>query len=211
MDELAEFRRAVLEVLRQPLEEGRITISRAAGSVEYPARFMFVASMNPCPCGYLADPVYECVCSAAMIHRYHNRISGPLLDRIDVHLPVHPVKVGAMSDRSKRACSEEIRARVATSRNIQCRRLQDGSGAQCNATMNAREVRRWCRMERDASLLLKDAVTTLRLSARGYERILRVARTIADLDGGRSERIKPDHLAEAIQYRSFDRAGLLSA
>lgn len=211
MDELPEFRRTVLEVLRQPLEEGRITISRAAASVTYPARFMLVASMNPCPCGYLSDPIHECVCSPAMIYRYHNRISGPLLDRIDVHLPVHPVKVSELTHRSTCAGSTEISERVAAARDVQRRRLRDGSGAQCNSTMTAREVRRWCRLEDDASLLLKEAVTKLRLSARGYERILRVARTITDLEGGHSERIRPDHLAEAIQYRSLDRSALLSA
>ncbi|MBT8399890.1 MAG: YifB family Mg chelatase-like AAA ATPase, partial [Rhodothermia bacterium] len=205
MDELPEFRRAVLEVLRQPLEEGQITISRAAGSAVYPARFMLVASMNPCPCGYLSDPVRECVCSPAMIHRYHNRISGPLLDRIDVHLPVHPVAVGALSGRSGGMASEEMRDRVAAARDVQRRRLGDGSGAHCNAAMTTREVRRWCGLERDAALLLKEAVAKLRLSARGYERILRVARTIADLDAGHRARIKQEHLAEAIQYRSLDR------
>lgn len=211
MDELPEFRRAVLEVLRQPLEEGRITISRAATSVAYPARFMLVASMNPCPCGYLADPIQECVCSPALIHRYHNRISGPLLDRIDVHLPVRPVAVNALSSRSRLGASGEMRDRVAIARDVQRRRLAYGSGAPCNAAMTAREVRRWCGLERDAAILLKEAVTKLRLSARGYERVLRVARTIADLDGGGTKRIQTEHLAEAIQYRSLDRVALLSA
>jgi len=203
LDELPEFKRQVLEVLRQPLESGRITISRARFSIEYPARFMLVASMNPCPCGHLNDPRRTCVCTPPQVQRYLSKISGPLLDRIDLHIEVTPVPFEELSRRQEGEPSAAIRARVVAARERQAERFRDVPGVYCNAQMPARLVRRYCTLDAEGQQLMKLAIHRLGLSARAYDRILKVARTIADLAG--SEQIRPEHLSEAIQYRSLDR------
>lgn len=203
LDELPEFKRQVLEVLRQPLESGQITISRARFTVEYPARFMLVASMNPCPCGHLNDPRRTCVCTPPQVQRYLSKISGPLLDRIDLHIEVTPVPFEELSRKQEGESSASIRARVVAARERQAARFQDVPGIYCNAQMPARLVRRYCKLNAEGQQLMKMAIHRLGLSARAYDRILKVARTIADLAG--SEEIRPEHLSEAIQYRSLDR------
>ena len=203
LDELPEFQRRVLEVLRQPLEEGTITISRAQSTVTYPARFMLLASMNPCPCGYLNDPNRECVCSPAQVQRYLAKISGPLMDRIDLHVEVAPVAVDKLTDYEPGEPSASVRPRVVHAREQQKRRFGDAENVHCNAQMGARLVRTTCTLEQAGQRLLKMATERLGLSARAYTRILKVARTIADLD--RCEQIEPQHVSEAIQYRSLDR------
>ncbi len=204
LDELPEFRRSVLEVLRQPLEEGRITISRARFSVDYPARFMLVASMNPCPCGYLNDPVRTCVCTPVQVQRYLSRISGPLLDRIDLHIEVTPVPFEELSQHGRKGeSSAHIRERVVRARERQKERFAGIPGVYTNAQMGARHVEQFCRLDAAGKQLMKMAMQRLGLSARAYSRIRKVARTIADLAG--SEHIGPEHLSEAIQYRSLDR------
>ncbi|GAB4404255.1 MAG: YifB family Mg chelatase-like AAA ATPase [Bacteroidia bacterium] len=203
LDELPEFKRAVLEVLRQPLEDRRITVSRARLTVDYPANFMLVASMNPCPCGYHNHPEKECVCAPAQVQRYISRISGPLLDRIDLHVEVTPVPFEELASRAEGESSEVIRARVVRAREIQLARFRDHPGLYANAMMPSRMVREVCQIDKFGESLLKIAMKKLDLSARAFDRILKVARTIADLAA--SEAILPDHLAEAIQYRSLDR------
>ncbi len=203
LDELPEFKRAVLEVLRQPLEERRITISRAKFSVEYPASFMLVASMNPCPCGYYNHPDKECVCGPGIVQRYLNKISGPLLDRIDIHVEVVPVAFTELTNTRTSETSDKIRERVIQARLIQEKRFEGQEGIYNNAQMSSRQVREICVITTAGQNLLKTAMERLSLSARAYDRILKVSRTIADLAA--TEDIKIEHLAEAIQYRSLDR------
>lgn len=203
LDELPEFGRNVLEVLRQPLEDKQITVSRAKYSVEYPANFMLVAAMNPCPCGYYNHPTRECTCAPGAVHRYMNRISGPLMDRIDLHVEVTPVPPSMLADASAGEPSAAIRERVVRARAIQAERFRHAGGIHTNAMMNAALLREHCRLDAATSTLLEQAMTRLSLSARAYDRILKVARTIADL-AGRAEITRSD-VAEAINYRSLDR------
>ena len=205
LDELPEFKRTVLEVMRQPIEERRITISRARFTVDYPASFMLVASMNPCPCGYYNHPDKECMCAPGMVHKYLNKISGPLLDRIDLHVEVTPVDFEKLSETRLSEKSEKIRERVVAAREIQTQRYMAHTGMHSNAMMGSKQLREICRIDAAGQALLKQAMEKLGLSARAYDRILKVSRTIADLAG--SEKIETDHLAEAIQYRSLDREG----
>lgn len=205
LDELPEFKRTVLEVMRQPLEERVVTISRAKFSVDYPANFMLVASMNPCPCGYFNHPEKECVCSPGVVQRYLNKISGPLLDRIDLHVEVTPVPFSELTKDRISEKSIDIRERVMGARQIQQKRYANSKGIYCNAMMSAKQLRSICKIDEAGQQLLKTAVERIGLSARAYDRILKVSRTIADLDA--SADIKTQHLAEAIQYRSLDREG----
>lgn len=203
LDELPEFKRTVLEVMRQPLEDRKITISRARFTVEYPASFMLVASMNPCPCGYYNHPERECVCGTGVVQKYLNKISGPLLDRIDIHIEVVPVPFGKLADAEPGEKGELVRKRVIAAREIQEKRFKEFKGIHSNAQMTSKMMSVFCQVDEAGSSLLKNAMERLGLSARAYDRILKVARTIADLVS--SENIKPEHLAEAIQYRSLDR------
>jgi magnesium chelatase family protein len=204
LDELPEFKRNVLEVLRQPLEERKISISRAKFSVDYPSSFMLVASMNPCPCGYFNHPDKACVCGSNLVQKYLSRISGPLLDRIDIHIEVTPVSFEELaSNRSASEKSEAIRTRVIAAREIQSKRYECLQEVYCNAQMPSNKIKQICTIDETGKQLLKTAINKLNLSARAYDRILKVSRTIADLDA--SEEIKNQHLAEAIHYRSLDR------
>lgn len=204
LDELPEFKRTVLEVMRQPMEERRVTISRARVTVDYPASFMLVASMNPCPCGYYNHPDKDCVCGPGIVKKYLNKISGPLLDRIDLHVEVTPVSYDELSSTTYTSeTSEDIRKRVNKAREIQTERFKDYPDIFCNAQMTSRMVKEVCQLNKAGLTLLKTAMEKLQLSARAYDRILKVARTCADLAG--SEEIKMEYLAEAIQYRSLDR------
>jgi len=205
LDELPEFKKNVLEVLRQPMENGRVTISRASLSITYPADFMLVAAMNPCPCGFFGDPKRECNCSPAQINRYRGKVSGPLMDRIDIHLEVPAVPYRDLASRKKGSSSREILERVVMARNIQTPRFR-GTNIHTNAGMNARLVKRFCKVDERSSSLLEKAMERFGLSARAHTRILKIARTIADLEN--SEAIAPSHVAEAIQYRSLDRRTL---
>lgn len=205
LDELPEFKRTVLEVMRQPMEERRVTISRAKISIDYPANFMLVASMNPCPCGYYNHPEKECVCAPGVVQRYLSKVSGPLLDRIDLHVEVVPVSFDQMTTQRKNETSEEIRERVVKAREIQSERFKGRKDIYCNAMMPANMVKEICVINDAGRTLLKTAMERLGLSARAYDRILKVSRTIADLAG--TPEIKIEHLAEAIQYRSLDREG----
>ncbi len=206
LDELPEFQRSVLEVLRQPMEERKVTISRARVTVDYPSSFMLVASMNPCPCGYYNHPDKDCVCGAGIVQRYLNKISGPLLDRIDLHVEVTPVSYDELSSNVKsEEDSHRIVERVIRARKIQTERFKDKPLVNCNAHMSSRMVREVCALDKEGLELLKTAMERLQLSARAYDRILKVARTGADLAG--SLRIEHEHLAEAINYRSLDREG----
>jgi magnesium chelatase family protein len=203
LDELPEFKRTVLEVMRQPLEDRVITISRAKFSVEYPANFMLVASMNPCPCGYYNHPEKECVCGTGVVQKYLNKISGPLLDRIDIHIEVVPVPFNKLSDTPPGETSAAVRERVMQARKIQEERFKEFPGMHSNAQMSSKLMTQYCEPDAAGKALLKTAMERLGLSARAYDRILKVSRTIADLEGVPD--IKPHHLAEAIQYRSLDR------
>ncbi|MDD6473452.1 MAG: YifB family Mg chelatase-like AAA ATPase [Bacteroidales bacterium] len=203
LDELAEFKRDVLEVLRQPLEDRKISISRVKYNVDYPASFMLVASMNPCPCGYYNHPVKRCVCSPGQVQHYLNRISGPLMDRIDIHVEVTPVSFDKMAESRTGESSAVIRERVVRARRVQEERYSNEQNIYCNAQMNARLLDRYAQLEASGLELLKNAMNRLNLSARAYDRILKVARTIADLEG--SEQIQSHHLSEAIGYRNLDR------
>ncbi|MEQ8238990.1 MAG: YifB family Mg chelatase-like AAA ATPase [Cyclobacteriaceae bacterium] len=205
LDELPEFKRSVLEVMRQPLEERQVTISRARISLDYPANFMLVASMNPCPCGYYNHPEKECVCGPGIVQRYLNKVSGPLLDRIDLHVEVTPVSFDQMTSNRKAESSLAIRERVVKAREIQKLRFAATPEVFNNAMMGGTKVKEVCQINDAGKILLKTAMEKLGLSARAYDRILKVSRTIADLAG--VENIKIEHLAEAIQYRSLDREG----
>ena len=202
LDELPEFRKNVLEVMRQPIEEERVTISRAATSLTYPARFMLVAAMNPCPCGYYSDPNNECSCTVPQIQRYRSKISGPLMDRIDIHIEVPAVKYRDLASRDPGEPSREIKRRVDHARAIQLDRF-GGMKIYCNAQMTNRHIKKFCQIDESSQKLLELAIDKFGLSARAYTRILKVARTIADLEG--LTNIQPAHLSEAIQYRSLDR------
>lgn len=203
LDELPEYKRTVLEVMRQPLEDRVVTISRAKFTVVYPAGFMLVASMNPCPCGYYNHPEKACVCPPGGVQKYLNRLSGPLLDRIDIHIEVTPVSFNELTDRRPAESSAAVRARVVNARLVQLKRFEGMEGIYSNAQMNASLLRSVCRIDDAGQQLLKTAMERLGLSARAYDRILKVARTVADLEG--SKAIETQHLAEAIQYRSLDR------
>ncbi|MBK9672845.1 MAG: YifB family Mg chelatase-like AAA ATPase [Bacteroidetes bacterium] len=205
LDELPEFKRTVLEVMRQPLEDRTITVSRAKFSVQYPASFMLVASMNPCPCGYYNHPEKECVCGPGVVQKYLNKVSGPLLDRIDIHVEVTPVAFSELTAKRFSEKSESVRERVVRARDLQLKRFEAIEEVHCNAQMSPKMLQRICVISDAGSTLLKKAMERLGLSARAYDRILKVARTIADLAG--SEQIETEHLAEAIQYRSLDREG----
>lgn len=203
LDELPEFSRTVLEVLRQPLEDRRITISRVKSTIDYPAGFMLVASMNPCPCGYYNHPAKECVCSPGQVQKYLNKISGPLLDRIDIQIEIVPVPFEKISDRRQAEPSAAIRERVIKARQMQEKRYASHPGIYCNAQMNSRLLAAYARPDEKGLALLSNAMNRLNLSARAYDRILKVSRTIADLEG--AEQILSSHLAEAIGYRNLDR------
>ena len=206
LDELPEFKRDVLEVMRQPMEERKVNISRTRFSIDYPANFMLVASMNPCPCGYYNHPEKECTCPPGGVQKYLNKISGPLLDRIDLHVEVTPVPFSELSNtNSKGEDSADIRQRVINARDIQTERYKNNPGMYANAQMSSKQLREICVINQAGEALLKRAMERLNLSARAYDRILKVSRTIADLAA--SADIKAEHLAEAIQYRSLDREG----
>jgi len=206
LDELPEFRKNVLEVLRQPMEDGVVTIARAAMSLSYPARFMLAAAMNPCPCGWYGDQHHACSCKPAAVQNYLSRVSGPLLDRIDIHLDVPAVKYKALRGESGGEPSAAVRERVDRARVVQRERFAKRPGIYANAHMAPRDIRAHCRVSNGADALLKTAITRLGLSARAYHRILKIARTVADLDEAAS--LAPKHVAEAIQYRSLDRRGV---
>jgi magnesium chelatase family protein len=205
LDELPEFKRSVLEVMRQPMEERKVTISRAKVALEFPASFMLIASMNPCPCGFFNHPEKECTCPPGAVQKYLNKISGPLLDRIDLHVEVTPVAFSELSSTHKSEKSESIRERVIKASERQAERFKDNPGIYCNAQMSSKKLKEICVISQAGANLLKVAMEKLNLSARAYDRILKVSRTIADLAG--SDEIKVEHLAEAIQYRSLDREG----
>ncbi len=205
LDELPEFKRSVLEVMRQPLEDRKISISRAKFSVDYPASFMLVASMNPCPCGFHNHPEKICVCGSQNVRKYLSRISGPLLDRIDIHIEIVPVPFEKLSEQREAEKSETIRERVMRARKIQEERFKNVEGVYCNAQMSSKLQRKYALPDKSGSELLKNAMKRLNLSARAYDRILKVSRTIADLDN--SEQICSHHIAEAINYRNLDREG----
>jgi len=205
LDELPEFKRTVLEVMRQPMEERRVTISRAKVAVDFPASFMLMASMNPCPCGYYNHPDRVCSCGPGMVQKYLNKISGPLLDRIDLHVEVTPVAFSELSAIRPAEPSSAIRDRVIKAREIQAERYKKNPGVYCNAQMSSKQLKEICVINSVGANLLKVAMQKLNLSARAYDRILKVSRTIADLSD--SPDIKPEHLAEAIHYRSLDREG----
>jgi len=205
LDELPEFKRSVLEVMRQPMEERKVTISRAKMALDFPANFMLIASMNPCPCGFYNHPDKACTCPPGAVQKYLNKISGPLLDRIDLHVEVTPVAFTELSKTTKGESSETIRNRVIAAREIQAVRYANSEGVYANAQMSSKQLTEICVIDNIGATLLKRAMERLNLSARAYDRILKVSRTIADLAG--SENIRPEHLAEAIHYRSLDREG----
>lgn len=204
LDEFPEFSRTVLEVMRQPLEDRHISVSRARYSIDYPASFMLVASMNPCPCGYYNHPTKRCTCMPGQVSKYLNRISGPLLDRIDIQVEILPVPFQRLSSEELSEPSEAIRERVVKARAIQEARYADEAEVNCNAQMNSRLIKKWCQLDDDTMKILEHAMTKFDMSARAYDRILKVARTIADLDGSAS--IGPLHMQEAVSYRNLDRS-----
>jgi magnesium chelatase family protein len=203
LDELPEFKRSALEVMRQPLEDGKVTVSRAAGSVTFPSEFMLVAAMNPCPCGYFGDLKRECRCGPVQVQRYRQRISGPLLDRIDLHIEVPAVEYRDVASERAEEKSAAIRDRIANARGCQQERFRNDEKISCNTRMATRQLRQHCILSHDSQELIRVAMNELNLSARAYDRILKVSRTIADLDGNGN--IEPDHVSEAIQYRTLDR------
>lgn len=205
LDELPEFKRTVLEVMRQPIEERKVTISRARIAIDFPTSFMLIASMNPCPCGFYNHPEKKCTCPPGLVTKYLNKISGPLLDRIDLHVEVTPVAFSQLASHQITEKSEVIRERVIAARKIQAERYAENPGIYSNAQMGSRELKIICQLNEPAQILLKKAMERLNLSARAYDRILKVARTIADL--GNNQHIKTEHIAEAIQYRNLDREG----
>lgn len=205
LDELPEFKRTVLEVMRQPLEDRKITVSRSKFSIEYPASFMLVASMNPCPCGYYNHPTKRCVCTSAQVQKYLGKISGPLLDRIDIQIEIVPVPFEDLSKQKEGESSETIRNRVIKARERQTERFKNIEGIYCNAQMTSKLLRQYVVLDDECATMLKDAMNRMNLSARAYDRILKVARTIADLD--EQENILPYHISEAINYRNLDREG----
>jgi magnesium chelatase family protein len=203
LDELPEFKRSALEVMRQPLEDGKVTVSRAAGSVTFPSEFMLVAAMNPCPCGYFGDLKRECRCGPAQVQRYRQRVSGPLLDRIDLHIEVPAVEYRDVASERVEETSATIGERVIRARQRQQERFLGDGKVNCNARMATRHLKQYCKLTQDSQELIRVAMSELNLSARAYDRILKVSRTIADLDG--KTEISPEHVSEAIQYRTFDR------
>lgn len=203
LDELPEFKKNVLEVMRQPMEEGKVTISRSKISVDYPCNFMLASAMNPCPCGNFGNPNQECTCLPQQVQKYVSRISGPLLDRIDIHIQVQAVKYKELASKTEAEPSAKIRERVVKARKIQLERFKDKKNLFCNADMQSKEIRQYCEIDSASEELMKMAITKLGLSARAYDRILKVSRTIADLAG--EEKISSAHISEAIQYRSLDR------
>jgi magnesium chelatase family protein len=203
LDELPEFDRRTLEVLRQPLEDGIVTISRALASTTFPSDFVLVAALNPCPCGYRNDPRRSCSCSIPQVERYMSKISGPLLDRIDIHIEVPAVPFKELTDSKEGSSSESMRSNVSGARHSQDLRFSKAKRTRCNAQMNSRQLREFCRLDRRCQTLMKNSVNEMGLSARAHDKVLRVARTIADLDD--SEEIKDNHLGEAINYRMLDR------
>lgn len=205
LDELPEFKRTALETMRQPMEDRKVVVARAKQTLEFPANFMLIASMNPCPCGYYNHPEKECTCPPGAVQKYLNKISGPLLDRIDLHVEVTPVSFSELSNKTDGETSAVIRDRVLKAREIQTQRYKDLPGIHSNAQMTTKLMQEYCAIGNAGAALLKRAIERLNLSARAYDRILKVSRTIADLSG--SEEIKPEFLAEAIQYRSLDREG----
>lgn len=202
LDELPEFPRSITETMRQPIEDGIIKIARAQATVCYPCSFMLVCAMNPCPCGYYGHPKRECSCSRAAVEKYLARVSGPLLDRVDIHIEVPPVDYDDIKEKSNTEKSEEIRKRVNAARKIQNKRFEN-SPTNCNAKMTPAETRKYCVLTQEAEELIKAAFDSMSMSARAYDKILRVSRTIADLEG--EETIQPRHVAEAVRYRSLDR------
>jgi magnesium chelatase family protein len=203
LDELPEFKRSTLEVMRQPLEDAKVTISRAAGSMTFPAEFVLVSAMNPCPCGFYGDPKRECRCGPMNVQKYRQRISGPLLDRIDIHVEVPAVAYADISSKEPGEASAAIRERVERARTIQHQRFSGKSKVTCNARMTSKLIKTHCQLDDGGQEMLKMAMNELNFSARAYDRILKVARTIADLDN--SENIHANHIGEAIQYRTLDR------
>ena len=203
LDELPEFKRSVLEVMRQPLEERKVCIARSRHSVEYPASFMLVASMNPCPCGFYNHPEKQCTCPPGIVQRYLSKVSGPLLDRIDIHIEVSPISFNELSDQRKGELSSQVRSRVIQTRQIQSERYKNLKNIHCNAQINTKLLREYCKIDKDGLAILKMAMERLGLSARAYDRILKVARTIADL--ANDPHIETKHLLEAIHYRSLDK------
>jgi magnesium chelatase family protein len=203
LDELPEFHKNVLEVLRQPIEDGSVTIGRAKITLTYPARFMLAAAMNPCPCGYFTDPYHECRCTPTAIQRYHAKISGPLLDRIDIHIEVPSLKYDELKSATLGESSEEIRKRVNSARDMQLNRFRGKKKIYCNAHMGSKDTRKYCPIDDESQSLLKTAIERFGLSARAYDKVLKVARTIADIEN--TQNIKVQHIAEAIQYRSLDK------
>ena len=203
LDELPEFKRSTLEVMRQPLEDGWVVISRAAGTMTFPSDFMLVTAMNPCPCGYFGDPARECRCSPGQVEKYRSRISGPLLDRIDIHVEAPAVQYRELSSNAPAEPSAAIRERVIRARERQSARFASGKKTNCNARMGHSQIKKFCALDPSGQEMLRHAMEDLQLSARAYDRILKVARTIADLAG--AEKIESSHIGEAIQYRTLDR------